>query len=440
MTLEQPRRKQRTQAKDCHLRLASHCGPSQCGAFAAWALAWLMSSALVAAQPAGPLTSASAPPRATVGDPALDRALEAMGSGRYAAAVGLLEPQAAAGNEIAQLILGSLLELGRGTAVDKPRAAALYEQARVSQPAAAFRLALLLERGDGVPRDPARASVLLNDAAERDDVNANFLLGQRAQFGLGGTGRSLTLALRHYRRAANLGHADAMVSLAGMLRRGPAEGNGAASAYELVSKAAKTGSVRAQVELGDYHYEGVGTERNGAEAVKWWRRAAERNDPSAQERMGVAYGRGIGVEPNEATAREWYEKAARQGRPNAQHNIANMYRDGRAVTKDMRRAVSLWESAAVQGHVPSQLELAQHMLRGADGVERDVVQAYRWLTALQLGGVRVPMQPSVGQGDFVDYLITEAHRVMTPDQIERGKALAARDAALRAGADRGAGP
>ena len=103
------------------------------------------------------------------------------------------------------------------------------------------------------------------------------------------------------------------------------------SAIKHFRKAAEKGNAEAQFKLGYCLYQGLGAEQDQAEAVKWFRKAAEQGLAEAQYSLGVCYAKGIGVKKNRAESRKWYRKAAEQGVPEAQKALgeplsANMFR------------------------------------------------------------------------------------------------------------------
>jgi uncharacterized protein len=397
----------------------------------ATAMAATCGSLPATAQPTGlptPLSPASA---ALAAANVFNQAVAAMNAGRDDEALRLLEGRGEAAQPEEMLLLGVLLEKrherGAGTLQDRSRAAAMYERARSAQPAAAFRLALLLDNGLGVPRDPLRATELFRDAADRGEPNALYFLGLRMQHGTGGVPQDLPGAVALYRRAAASGQAHAMVMLGWALRTGKGVEAHPRAAFEWVRQAAATGLPEAQVQHGDDLNQGTGTAPDKAQAFAWWSKAAERGNPLAMARLGVAYGRGEGVAKDEAKAFQYYTRAAEKNVPEAQHNLAQMYRDGLAVEKNIERALSLWEAAARQDHWFANLELAQHRLHGLNGAVRDPVQGYRWLLRMKNRGVRMEVQ-GAGAGNFIDVLVEQSERTLTPQQIELGRALAAEDA------------
>ena len=84
-------------------------------------------------------------------------------------------------------------------------------------------------------------------------------------------------------------------------------------------KAAEQGVADAQLNLGACYYNGEGVTKDLVEAVKWYRKAAEQGDAKAQFNLGVCYANGQGVAEDKAEAVKWYRKAAEQGDADAIH-------------------------------------------------------------------------------------------------------------------------
>ena len=77
-------------------------------------------------------------------------------------------------------------------------------------------------------------------------------------------------AVKQITVAANLGHADAQISLARWYYNGDGVEQNLAEATKWLHKSADQGSVEAQFMLGNCYLNGDGVEQNGGEAVKWF--------------------------------------------------------------------------------------------------------------------------------------------------------------------------
>jgi len=112
---------------------------------------------------------------------------------------------------------------------------------------------------------------------------------------------------------------------------------------------------------------------------------AEQGAADAQYSLGNMYRWGKGMPQNNAEALKWHRKAAEQGNNRAQSCLGFMYRDGRGVPKNYIEAYAWFSVAAAQ---QSEEDVAQ------DGVQ-DLAEAR-----------------------------DEVAKVLTPEQIARGQALA----------------
>jgi TPR repeat protein len=170
------------------------------------------------------------------------------------------------------------------------RAVALYEQgdhagakaaferlSRAGVAAADYNLGLMHLRCELPQARPAEAERLLQRAAGRGFVTAQFALG------------------RFYEEGAFNGARDL----------------GAAQRWYLV--AAQSGSVDAQVAVGTAHYLGRGAARDLGRAAYWFREAAKGGDVGAQYLLASMYETGHGLTRDLRQARYWYDIAARNG-------------------------------------------------------------------------------------------------------------------------------
>jgi TPR repeat protein len=76
-------------------------------------------------------------------------------------------------------------------------------------------------------------------------------------------------------------------------------------------KAADLGLADAQVNLGFLYNGGQGVPKDGAEAAKWYRRAAEQGHAMAQFNLGLMYAKGQGIAKDDVQAHLWLTLAVR---------------------------------------------------------------------------------------------------------------------------------
>lgn len=181
-------------------------------------------------------------------------------------------------------------------------------------------------------------------------------------------------------------------------------------ALRLLRQAAADGNPEAQYRLGVMYANAEGVALDYVEAARWIGHAATKGHPQAQSILAWLYASGFGVAQDDAEAGRWYVRAAEQGNAKDQYTVAAMYRWGRyGVEKDPEKMVAWYQRAANQGFAPAQYALGQ-LLAAGDGVVRDVVTAFQWLSLAMVNG-------SEQAGKALGVLTRE----MTPAQIETAK-------------------
>jgi TPR repeat protein len=218
----------------------------------------------------------------------------------------------------------------------------------------------LLVRADrGGPCDErsalaAQAAALLEQVLqeEPDHLDAQRCLGGCFYFR-----GELTGAVHWFRKAAELGHAQAQFSLGACYEHGEGARKDAGKAVEWYRKAAEQGHAGAQSNLGACYANGEGVRKDAGEAVQWHREAAEQGHAEAQCNLGQCYDNGEGVSTDAGQAVEWYRKAAAQGNVQAQCNLGACYANGEGVRKDAGKAVEWYRKAADLGEAEAQCRL-----------------------------------------------------------------------------------
>ena len=341
--------------------------------------------------------------------------------------------------------------------------AILPEAAEQGDAEAQFRLGSIYYQGRGVPLDHSEAlkwlrkaaeqghagalshelyqKVVLREAAERGDIEAQFRLGSIYYQGRG-VSLDYSEALKWLRKAAERGHADAQFRLGIIyyqdrgvpldysealkwLRKAAEQGHVDALSHELyqqatLREAAEQGDADAQFRLGSIYYEGKEMSQDYSEALKWFRKAAEQGHAGALSRLGFMYKNGYGVPQDDAMAYKSYRTAAGRGDARAQLNVGIMYLKGKGVQQDKREAVYWYRKAAEQGNANAQFNLGAMYYKG-EGVQQDRREAYIWIfLAARAAEVHFKAQNA----------LREIARQITPAQI----AAAREEAALRVAA------
>lgn len=98
--------------------------------------------------------------------------------------------------------------------------------------------------------------------------------------------------------------------------------NKAKEAFAWFKKAAELGNAQAQVELAELYDAGEGVTQDTEQAVKWYEKAAEQGHEEAQLALALHYLEDL---EDNATAIEYFDKAAEQGNATAQYRLGLIY-------------------------------------------------------------------------------------------------------------------
>ena len=187
------------------------------------------------------------------------------------------------------------------------------------------------------------------ETSEPEDAQTLYERGESYYYGEGVT-QDYAEAVRWYRKAAELGHAQAQNDLGYCYDNGQGVSQNHTEAAKWYRKAAEQGYDAAQYNLGCCYEDGKGVTKNLAEAVRWYRKAAEQGDDAAQNSLGYCYFNGDGVPQNSTEAAKWFRKAAEQGYAAAQYNLGFCYNNGEGVAENYAEAVKWFRKAAKQGN------------------------------------------------------------------------------------------
>ena len=189
----------------------------------------------------------------------------------------------------------------------------------------------------------------LNDswlrAADEGDVTAQYLVALKY-----GIARDYGQSANWARRAAEQGHAGAMVLLGVMYEEGhgvsggqdalravfwlgQAVEQGDSDAQSQLFRIAEQGDAYAQTAVGIMYLDGHGVAQDSIVASSWFRRAAEQDSSAeARYRLGRMYENGTGVIRDYETAMFWYKRAGVHAR--ARYRIGRLYENGLGVPQD----------------------------------------------------------------------------------------------------------
>lgn len=268
----------------------------------------------------------------------------------------------------------------------------------------------------------------LQQAAERDNRDAQYQLAQRYEQGKGVVVRR-DVAERWYFRAATLGQPQAQLWMAQQ-----EEGLNALTWYQ---KAAASGEATAQLWLGKAYREGKSLPVDADKSHAWLMRAAaggsgeayyllsqEQTRHESREsllRQAAAAGyvraqRELGAvfyQRHELErAREAYASAAASGDAFSRVAYADMLRLGQGGTTDYVEAAKQYRLAAQEGDRMAQYRMGM-MRQDGMGVSRNRIHAYAWYAMAATEGMKEAIHAR-----------NDLEAVMQPDEIKAGQRLA----------------
>jgi len=166
-------------------------------------------------------------------------------------------------------------------------------------------------------------------------------------------------------------------------------------------------SAAADLESAKRAYE----QKDYATALKESTPLAEQGNADAQVLLGRMYLMGQGVLKDPDQAMKWFKVSAAQGNGDAQFLLGSLYL---LPQKDIPEGVRWLRLSAEQGNQDAQYLLGKTYIQGLRGIPRDPVQAEMWLCLAAKNNL-----------DFYQNELRVAEAQITPDQITKGKTLAA---------------
>ena len=170
----------------------------------------------------------------------------------------------------------------------------------------------------------------------------------------------------------------------------------------------------------------------GATAI--WRPLADKGDADAAFNLGQAYRLGKGVPLDLAQAQGWFERAARKGHVDAQTTLGLLlFSNGNQV------AAMRWLKGAAEAGEPRALLMVGTALYNGDGVPRDPVSAYAYVSRAAAQGL-APAKATLADMDAVMPLEQRQKGVALAQQMANGKKAAPPAAPSKAATAKPAAP
>jgi hypothetical protein len=167
-------------------------------------------------------------------------------------------------------------------------------------------------------------------------------------------------ALRWFRRAADLGNADAMMGMSWIYGNGRGVPEDDAEAMRWRKMSAEHGNLVAMNSIAGSYEQGEGVPQDYVQAMEWYKEAADRDDTDAMRSIAYLYERGRGVAQDYAEAMGWYRKAADRGDAQAMWSIGSYYEFGLGVPTDEAQARVWMKKAAASGYIEASEWLIEH--------------------------------------------------------------------------------
>jgi TPR repeat protein len=211
---------------------------------------------------------------------------------------------------------------------------------------------------------------LMQEAADKGHTKAQSIVG--FHFAQGDIlPKDTAKSLIYLQKAATSGDVFASRNLRVLCEtKGGGTAENRAAALEALIEAANTGSAAAAAQLGElYFFGGDGTPPVDYHlAKKFLQIAAEQSDLQSCNTLGVIYEQGLAGEPDKQKALTYFKKAANGGYAKAQASLGFAYAGGDGVESDLIKAYKWFTLSALQGEVTGKNALGDFM-RGLSEVQ-----------------------------------------------------------------------
>lgn len=250
------------------------------------------------------------------------------------------------GQVVAQYMLGRLNELGLLQAQpDYEIAKKWYSSAQSTYAPAAVALGFMNETVDD---NYQRAIASYEIAVAQQDTIGQFNLGLVYEKG---KGRPVDFAKARdlYQQAADAGHHQAMVQLAGLYFNGSLGSRDEEQALSWYKKAAALGDRDALYQLGLLSETGVALSVDVSTAIQYYQQSADKGNAKGMLALARIYQYGSGVPKNASLAEKYYQQLASLGNAYAQYQLATLYYEGIDGKRIPQQGKALLVQAAANG-------------------------------------------------------------------------------------------
>jgi TPR repeat protein len=241
-------------------------------------------------------------------------------------------------------------------------------------------------------QDPQAALQHYRRAAELGFAEAQATLGAIYARGWQDIAADPAQAAQWYAKAAAQGHAGAELNLGNLYAHGTGVPQDMAKARQLIQAAADQGFAPAQNALAqlngqgpaaapgdDIFQRGVALYKSGdhAGAAALMQQAAEAGNPTATYEMGYMFENGDGLAQDSAQSAQWYMKAAAMGDASGEAAVGQLYENGSQVDENWDTAAQWYMKSAQQGNRMGEFRLGRAYHYGV-GLPLDLGAAEQW--------------------------------------------------------------
>jgi len=186
-----------------------------------------------------------------------------------------------------------------------------------------------------------------NTTRAHAETSAKELLSQADKYRAGsGVVRNEGKAAELYRKAADMGNAEAQTRFAEALFDGRGVARDPAGSRAWLEKAARQGNARAECDLGVMLTKGLDIAQDRANGLRYLQAAALRDDGYAEDYLGQLAETGLTGDPSSSEAYMHYLKATEMGSAWGAFNVARMHERGIGVYKNPSEAMRWYMKAA----------------------------------------------------------------------------------------------
>src|SRR5229473_6689313 len=227
------------------------------------------------------------------------------------------------------------------------------------------------------------------------ETDAKELLSEANKYRLGsGVDRNEAKAADRYRKAAEMGNAEAQTRFAEALFDGRGVARDPAESRAWLEKAARQGNARGECDLGVMLTNGLDIAQDRAKGLEYFQAAARLGDGYAEDNLGQFAESGLISDPSSSEAYMHYLKASEMGSAWGAYNVARMHEHGIGVYKNPTEALRWYmKVAAIEdpdlpgqwsdlrseaGAIASANFRIGDMYAEGNGIPKDTHEAERW--------------------------------------------------------------